>query len=86
MTATVTALIELANEHGFGVALLIIGAQVILDRLMPVEHLVAHLFGAKRSTQAGGAHRGVPATRTSWANGLASSLTQDRNNDLRCWE
>jgi hypothetical protein len=72
MTATVTALIELAVEHGWGIALLIIGAQVVLDRLMPVEHVVGFLFGGfRRSTPARegrGAHRLERNTRPSAAN------------------
>lgn len=84
MTATVTALIELAVEHGLGVAFLVVGGQVLLDRLNPVEHAVSFLFGAKRSTHAGGAHRRERATQPSAASRLASSLTRDRNEPLCC--
>jgi len=63
MTATVTALIDLASQHGFGYAILIVGLQVVLDRLMPVEFLVSHLVRPKRPAQGGGAHRRAPATR-----------------------
>jgi hypothetical protein len=86
MTATVTSLFELASAHGFGVAILIIGAQVVLDRLLPVEYLVTHLFGPRRSAPGRGAHRRVPAPQPSWASRLASSLTPDRNNELHCME
>ena len=64
MTATVTALIDLAGQHGFGVALLIVGGQVLLERLMPIEHLLAFLVGTKKATRPRGAHRRV-STRTS---------------------
>jgi hypothetical protein len=84
MTSTVTALIELAVDHGFGVAFLVVGGQVLLDRLNPVEHAFAFLFGAKRSTQAGGAHRRERATQPSAASRFASTLTRDRNEPLCC--
>ena len=86
MTATVTALIELAVEHGLGVAFLVVGGQVLLDRLNPVEHAVSFLFGAKRSTHVGGAHRRERATQPSAASRFASSLTRDRNEPLCCTE
>lgn len=73
MTATVTALIELAVEHGWGIALLIIGAQVVLDRLLPTEQVVGFLFGFRRSTPAGGAHRAVRDSRPTSAAGFAPS-------------
>ena len=57
MTATVTALIELAVDHGIGFAFFIVGGQVLLDRLNPVEYAVSHLFSSKRSVPAAGAHR-----------------------------
>lgn len=57
MTATITALIELAVQHGFGVALLIIGGQIALDRLMPVEHLWGFVLGLRHGRSTGGAHR-----------------------------
>ena len=84
MTATLTSLIDLASAHGFGVAILLVGLQVVIDRLMPVEHIVAHLVGSKRSAQGHGAHRREPAPRPSWASRLASSLTPDRNDQLPC--
>lgn len=65
MTATVTALIDLASQHGFGYAVLIIGAQVLIDRLLPVEHLVALVANARRPAPGRGAHRRVPAPRLS---------------------
>ncbi len=57
MTATVTALIELAADHGLGVAFLLVGAQVLLDRLNPVGYVASHLFGPKGSAHGAGAHR-----------------------------
>ena len=85
MTATVTALIELAVEHGLGVAFLVVGGQVLLDRLNPVEFVASHVFGAKRSAHAGGAHRRERATtQPSAASRFASSLTRDRNEPLCC--
>lgn len=65
MTATVTALIDLASQHGFGYAVLILGAQVLLDRLLPVEHLVALVTNARQSGQGRGAHRRTPTPRLS---------------------
>ena len=65
MTATMTALIDLASQHGFGYAVLIVGAQVVLDRLLPVERFVALVVNAKRPGQGGGAHRRAPAPRLS---------------------
>lgn len=73
MTATVTALIDLAVEHGWGIALLIIGAQVVLDRLLPTEQVVGFLFAFKRSNPTRGAHRRVRDTRPTSATGFASS-------------
>ncbi|HUQ00326.1 MAG TPA: hypothetical protein VM093_07675 [Aeromicrobium sp.] len=61
MTAAVTSLIDLAGQHGLGVAFLIVAGQVLLERLMPVEHLFAFLVGPKRTPQRAGAHRRVPA-------------------------
>lgn len=84
MTATLTSLIDLASSHGLGVAILLVGLQVVVDRLMPVEHIVAHLVGSKRSAQEHGAHRRVPAPRPSWASRFVSSLTPERNNELPC--
>lgn len=84
MTATVTALIELAVEHGLGVAFLVVGGQVLLDRLNPVEHAFSFLFGAKRSAHAGGAHRRVREPQPSAASRFASSLTRNRNEPLCC--
>lgn len=83
MTATVTALIELAVEHGWGIALLIIGAQVVLDRLLPVEHIAGFLFGFKRSTPARGAHRRVrrPEPTSSFAPTRRAGL-----KPVRCME
>jgi len=49
MTATLTSLIDLASAHGLGMAILLVGLQVVIDRLMPVEHIVSHLLGSKRS-------------------------------------
>ena len=86
MTATVTALIELAVEHGLGVAFLVVGGQVLLDRLNPVEYVVSHLFGSKKSAHTGGAHRRERATQPSAASQFASSLTRDRNEPLCCTE
>jgi hypothetical protein len=84
MTATLTSLIDLASAHGLGMAILLVGLQVVIDRLMPVEHIVSHLLGSKRSAQAHGAHRAEPAPRPSWASSLASSLTPERNDQLPC--
>jgi hypothetical protein len=84
MTATVTALIELAVDHGFGVAFLVVGGQVLLDRLNPVEYVVSHLFGPKRSAKsagAAGAHRREPEPRTSAASRFTAS---HRNQPLGC--
>jgi len=88
MTATVTSLIELASAHGFGVAILIIGAQVVLDRLLPVEYFTALLFGSRTSASArgAGAHRRVPAPQPSWASRFASSLSPHRDNEIHCME
>lgn len=86
MTATLTALIELGVEHGFGIAILVIGAQVLLDRLMPVEHIVGHLFGARRSGPAPGAHRRVRESRPSTASRFASSIAGNRNQGVGCTE
>lgn len=84
MTATLTALIELAVEHGWGVAVLIIGAQIVLDRLLPVERIAAVLFGFRRSTHAPGAHRREHESRASAASRFAVNLTRDRNNGFGC--
>jgi hypothetical protein len=84
MTATLTSLIDLASAHGLGMAILLVGLQVVIDRLMPVEHIVSHLVGSKKSAPAHGAHRGTPAPRPSWASRFASSLAPDRNDQLPC--
>lgn len=84
MTATVTALIELAVEHGFGVAFLVVGGQVLLDRLNPVEYVVSHVFGPRRSASGAGAHRREREPRPSAANRFASTLARDRNEPLGC--
>ena len=84
MTATVTALIELAVDHGLGVAVLVIGAQVLLDRLNPLEYVVSHMFSSKRSAQGGGAHRRVPEPRTSRSIDFASGLARHRNEPVGC--
>jgi hypothetical protein len=57
MTATVTTLIDLASQHGFGVAFLVVGAQLILDRLVPVERVVGLLAGVRKPAHPHGAHR-----------------------------
>ena len=84
MTATVTALIELAFEHGVGVALLVVGGQVLLDRLNPVGFVVSNLFGSKKSVHAGGAHRRERAAQPSAASRFASSVARDRHEPLGC--
>lgn len=84
MTATVTALIELAVDHGLGVAFLIVGGQVLLDRLNPVEYVVSHLLGSKRSAKAAGAHRLEREPRSITASGLTSSLARHRNEPVGC--
>jgi hypothetical protein len=81
MTATVTALIELAVEHGLGVAFLVVGGQVLLDRLNPVGHVVSHVFGVKRSGHGAGAHRRERERQPSAASGFAPS---HRNEPLGC--
>jgi hypothetical protein len=67
-----------------GVAILLVGLQVVLDRLMPVEHILAHLVSATRSEREHGAHRREPAPRPTWASRFASNLAPDRNNELPC--
>lgn len=84
MTATVTALIELAVDHGLGVAFLIVGGQLLLDRLNPVEYVVSHLFGFKRSAQAVGAHRLEREPRPFATNRLTSNLARHRNEPVGC--
>ena len=84
MTATVTALIELAVEHGLGVAFLVVGGQVLLDRLNPVEHAFSFLFGTKRAAHAGGVHRRERAAQPSAASRFATNLRQDGNDPLCC--
>ena len=84
MTATVTALIELAVDHGLGVAFLIVGGQVLLDRLNPVEYVVSHLLGSKRSAQAAGAHRLEREPRSIASSGLTSNLARHRNEPVGC--
>jgi hypothetical protein len=83
MTATITALIQLAVDHGLGVAFLIVGGQVLLERLNPVEHVVAHVFGSKRPTQAAGAHRLNRAPRQLAAK-LTSNVARHRNEPIGC--
>jgi len=84
MTATVTALIELAVEHGFGVAFLIVGGQVLLDRLNPLEFVVSRLFSSKRSAQAAGAHRLEREPGPYAASRLTSNLARHRNEPIGC--
>jgi len=84
MTATLTSLFELAGSHGFGVAILLVGAQVLLDRLMPVEHLFAHLFGARKSTPGHGTHRREREPQPSAVSRFASTLARDRNEPIGC--
>lgn len=84
MTATVTALIELAVEHGLGVAFLVVGAQVLLDRLNPVEYVVSYVFGARKSARSAGAHRREREPRPSAASRFASPLARNRNEPLGC--
>lgn len=85
MTATVTALIDLAVEHGWGIALLIIGAQVVLDRLLPTEQVVGFLFAFKRSTPARGAHRRGRDAQASAADRFAPAH-RTALKPLRCME
>lgn len=86
MTATVTALIELAVEHGWGFALVIIGGQIVLDRLMPVEHVVGFLFGGlRRSTPASGSHRLERSTRPAAASTFGSAH-RGALKPIRCME
>ena len=80
MTATVTALIELAVDHGLGVAFLVVGAQVLLDKLNPLEYVVSHVRGSKRSSA--GAHRLDRATRPAPASRF--TLARHRNEPLGC--
>ena len=84
MTATLTALIELAVDHGLGVAFLIVGGQVLLDRLNPVESVVSHVFGSKRSAQSAGAHRLGREARPVEASRFTSSLARHRGESLAC--
>ena len=84
MTATVTALIELAVDHGLGVAFLVVGGQILLDRLAPVEFIVSRFSGAKKSAHPGGAHRRVREPRPSRASNFASSLHRHRNEPIGC--
>ena len=84
MTATVTALIELAVDHGFGVAFLIVGGQVLLERLNPVEYVVSHLFGSRKPAQAAGAHRLEREPRPLAASRLTSNLARHRNEPIGC--
>jgi hypothetical protein len=83
MTATVTALIELAVEHGLGVAFLVVGGQVVLDRLRPVEHIVAHLFQSRKPADAPGAHRRVPESQRFQASRFAPRA-RHRNEPICC--
>ncbi len=83
MTATITALIQLAVDHGLGVAFLIVGGQVLLERLNPVEHVVSHVFGSKRSAQAAGAHRLDREPRQLTAR-LTSNVARHRNEPIGC--
>jgi len=84
MTATLTALIELAVDHGVGVAFLIVGGQVLLERLNPVEYVVSHAFGSRKSAQAVGAHRLEREPRPVAASRFASSLARHRNEPIGC--
>lgn len=84
MTATVTALIELAADHGLGVAFLLVGAQVLLDRLNPVGYVASHLFGPKGSAHGAGAHRRDREPAPSAANRFTSTLARHRNEPLGC--
>ena len=81
MTATVTALIELAVDHGMGVAFLVVGAQVLLDRLNPVGYFVSQVFGAKKFAQGAGAHRRERETRPPRPSGFSPN---HRNEPLGC--
>jgi hypothetical protein len=81
MTATVTALIELAVDHGLGVAFLVVGAQVLLDRLNPLEFVVSHVFSAKRSAQGAGAHRRGRDSQPSRTSGFTPN---HRNEPIGC--
>ena len=84
MTATVTALIELAVDHGLGVAFLIVGGQILLDRLNPIEYIVSHVLGFKRSAPAAGAHRLEREPRPLVANRFTSNLARHRNEPVGC--
>jgi hypothetical protein len=84
MTATVTALIELAVDHGLGVAFLIVGGQVLLDRLNPVGYVVSHLVDFKKSAPAAGAHRLEREPRPFASNRLTSNISRHRNEPVGC--
>ena len=85
MTATVTALIELAVDHGLGVAFLVVGAQVLLDRLNPLGFVVSHVASAARSTTGTtGAHRREPAPRPVATSRFTSDFARHRNEPVGC--
>jgi hypothetical protein len=84
MTATVTALIELAVDLGFGIAFLVVGTQVLLDRLNPVEFVVSHVLGARRSAQGVGAHRRGRDPRPAESSRFTSNLARHRNEPVGC--
>lgn len=63
MTAALTSLIGVAVDHGLGFAFLVVGGQILLERLMPLEYIASRLFGPRKSVPTRGAHRRVPESR-----------------------
>jgi len=84
MTATLTALIDLAADHGLGVAFLLVGTQVLLDRLNPVGYVASHVFGPKRSAHGAGTHRRDREPEPSATSNFTSTLARHRNEPLGC--